>query len=557
MTIASKPLVTGTARPRITLSNVKIWIRLTLSILAMLTVAWSGMIWWQGRSAESAAIEQARDFSLGMHDSTMAGITAMMITDTMHKKNVFLSQISELSSIRDLRVIPGPLALEGVESSKVVKREELKPDADEQKVLDSGKEIVELHTDDQGSYLLAIRPVFNVKKYLGKNCVECHDAPENGLLGIISMKISLDKMQSAIADQRNGAIAVALVISVPLLLFVWFFIHKSVTQPLDKMGSCLQAIASGEGDLTQRLPVNGDDEIGQASRAFNEMMSKFGLLVQQVNSSAQSVAAAACQMSTEAEKGASASAEQSDFSAAAAAAMEEMAVSISAVAQSAEDVRARSQESLRRSEEGGASMVRLSGCVGMVEETVREIAASVGEFVHSTEAISHITAQVKEIAEQTNLLALNAAIEAARAGEAGRGFAVVADEVRKLAEKSAASATEIDAITRTLGQQSESVNRSIGTGLEHIATSQDSVAQVNEILVAASGSVTQVGEGLDVIADATRDQQQAVNGVAGNIERIASVAAETNEAAQQSVGSARRLEGLAADLQALVGKFKT
>ncbi|MBL8491793.1 MAG: methyl-accepting chemotaxis protein, partial [Rhodocyclaceae bacterium] len=191
------------------------------------------------------------------------------------------------------------------------------------------------------------------------------------------------------------------------------------------------------------------------------------------------------------------------------------------------------------------------------ESTVRQIADSVNQFVRSAESITNITREVKDIADQTNLLALNAAIEAARAGEQGRGFAVVADEVRKLAEKSSASASEIDAITRTLADQSEAVQRSIDDGLAHIASSQRSVETVSGVLAAAGSSVTQVGHGLDAIAQATDAQRQVSAQVAGNIEAIAAMARENNSVVEQTATSAQRLENLADNLQNTVGRFRT
>jgi methyl-accepting chemotaxis protein len=433
----------------------------------------------------------------------------------------------------------------------------LKPDEVETQVLKNGQELIEVREDDKGPYLLAIRPIKNVKNYLGKNCVECHDAPEGATIGVVSMKISLSKIVDALALQRLESMLVALFVSLLLLVFIWYFIRKAVTVPIERMVDGLRAIVSGEGDLTRRLEVRGADEIGQASSVFNEMMVKFSDLVRQVSTSAAHVSGAARKLVSSAEDVANSSQSQNDTSTAAASAVEQMAASIASVAQSAEDVRERSRESLRRSEEGNASLSRLTEGVSMVETTVRGIADSVGLFVASTEAITHITGQVKEIADQTNLLALNAAIEAARAGEQGRGFAVVADEVRKLAEKSAASASEIDAITHTLAQQSDAVTRSIDDAMVHIATSRESVSTVEDVLAAASDSVVDVGKGLDSIASATNEQRRAGTEVAAGIEKIAAMAHDNSEAASQTVAAARTLESLAAEQQSAVGRFKT
>jgi methyl-accepting chemotaxis protein len=220
-------------------------------------------------------------------------------------------------------------------------------------------------------------------------------------------------------------------------------------------------------------------------------------------------------------------------------------------------VHEQSRESERRSAEGNQSLSHLIGDVGMVEQTVKQIADAVVQFVTSTEAITNMTREVKDIADQTNLLALNAAIEAARAGEQGRGFAVVADEVRKLAEKSAASASEIDAITRSLSHQSDAVRQAIDQGLEHIASSQNSVETVAEVLAAASNSVTEVGHGLDAISAATEEQHRTFTDVARSIEAIAAMARENSGAVEQTTAAAHALENLANELQSSVGRFKT
>jgi methyl-accepting chemotaxis protein len=318
----------------------------------------------------------------------------------------------------------------------------------------------------------------------------------------------------------------------------------------------LRSIVSGEGDLTRRLKVRGKDEIGQASAVFNEMMIKFSELVRQVSNSATKVANSSRQLVSSAENVSNSSRNQSDTSTSAASVVEQMAASITSVAESAEAVREQSRESLRRSEEGANSLKTLTEKVSMVETTVQGIANSVSQFVASAEAIMHITGQVKEIADQTNLLALNAAIEAARAGEQGRGFAVVADEVRKLAEKSAASANQIDAITRTMGQQSNQVTHAINDAIAHIADSRNSVEAVQGVLAAADLSVIEVGKGLDSIAVATGEQQRASTEVASSIERIASMAQGNSEDANQTVTAARSLEILAEEQQATVGRFK-
>ena len=187
---------------------------------------------------------------------------------------------------------------------------------------------------------------------------------------------------------------------------------------------------------------------------------------------------------------------------------------------------------------------------------VEGAAGGVKALIERTQQIGSIVDVITKIAQQTNLLALNAAIEAARAGEQGRGFAVVADEVRKLAEKSSRSASEIDAITETLAAQSVAVRRAIEEGLGHLNSSQSSVASVADILQAANGSVTEVGHGLDAIAGATDEQRRVSSEVADSIESIAAMARDNNDAVEQTAAAAQSLESLADSLQSTVGRFK-
>ncbi len=207
--------------------------------------------------------------------------------------------------------------------------------------------------------------------------------------------------------------------------------------------------------------------------------------VARVRSSSEQVASAASQLASTATQVSEASQAQSEAASSTASAVEEVTVSINAVAQNAHDVRKLAQSSLEQTERGNADMGELAAEIHKVEGAVEEIATSVEAFVHSAQAITAMTKQVKDIAEQTNLLALNAAIEAARAGEQGRGFAVVADEVRKLAEKSGQSAAQIDEVTQKLGSQSDVVNRAISLGIESLATSRQHLDNVVATLARA------------------------------------------------------------------------
>jgi methyl-accepting chemotaxis protein len=537
------------------IANQKIWVKLTAAIWLMLVVFWTGLIFWESHVNHQTATEQAKDFSLSMHESTLAGLTGMMLTGTINQREIFLDQIKQLSVIRDLSVLRGEAVskLFGPGNAK----DSQPRDEAERHVLATGEEFSAIESDTKGEYLRVIRPAKASKNYLGKDCISCHQVPEGTVLGAVSMKISLDQVNSAVGAQRIKSLLAAVVLSIPMLLFIYLFIRNVVTNPIDKMVAGLRNIARGEGDLTQRLEVHGTDEIGAASSAFNDMMAKMASLVHQVSESAREVTLAAKNLAVSAEQVAASSHRQNDTSLAASGAVDQMVSAITSIAQSTEGVHEQSRESLRRSHEGNVSLSKLIGEIAVVESTVKGIASAVREFVDSTVAITNMTKEVRDIADQTNLLALNAAIEAARAGEQGRGFAVVADEVRKLAEKSAGSASEIDSITRALSNRSDAVQVSIQEGLNHLVSSQESLEAVAEVLGEASGSVSRVGKGLDAIANATEEQKRVSGEVASNIDAIAGMAKENNTVVEQTALAARKLERLAGDLQDIVGRFRT
>ncbi|MFN3984588.1 MAG: methyl-accepting chemotaxis protein [Rhodocyclaceae bacterium] len=536
------------------LSDTPIWVRLTAVIWLMLVIAWGSMIAWETRSNRQNAIEQAKEFASTVNELTMAGLTGMMITGTVAQRDVFLDQIKELALVRDLHVLraEGVTRIYGPGSGPAKT-----PDAAEQQAMRNGEAIMRVESDAQyGEHLRVVIPSLASPNYLGKDCIVCHQVSQGTPLGVVSMRVSLDRANEAVTHLRNQSMAFALFASLPLLAFIYIFIRRVVARPMAHLSDSLGELAQGGGDLTRRLPVESQDEIGRTAATFNKMLGTIADLVRQVGASASAVTASARDLSGNASQVAASSHRQNEQSMAAASAVEGLAENITHIAGSTDDVRARSRESLARSNEGKASLQHLIGEVSHVERAVHNMADLVAAFVKSTESISGMTQQVREIAEQTNLLALNAAIEAARAGEQGRGFAVVADEVRKLAEKSARSAGEIDEITRELTTQSAGVQQSLSQGLNHLDASRHAADVVSGVLDAANGLVVEVGEGLDRIAAATDAQRRSSDTVTLSIDEIARMAKDNNAAIDRTVAAARELEALASVLQDAVARFK-
>jgi methyl-accepting chemotaxis protein len=338
----------------------------------------------------------------------------------------------------------------------------------------------------------------------------------------------------------------------------FFMSYKAVTQlvyqPAHTLIDDMSRLA--QGDFSTPVSHVSQDGIGKIAAQAELIRNDLGKIFIKLNELTTEINKTANDLSANAQQVSTASIKQNESTASTSAAVEEMAVSITSVAENTATVKQISKDSTERSSAGNVSLSALIGELGAVETSVEDISASVAEFVHSTEAITQITRHVKDIAEQTNLLALNAAIEAARAGEQGRGFAVVADEVRKLAEKSAQSASQIDQITIALGEQSLSVSKTVQKGKQSLASSQEMLENVAMVLGDANHSVNQTTQGVENIAQAVNEQKAASNDIAQNIERIAQMTEENMLASKKNSVVADRLQQLSSTLHDMVSRFK-
>jgi len=342
-------------------------------------------------------------------------------------------------------------------------------------------------------------------------------------------------------------------ILISFVSFLWL-INKAILAPARHLVEDFVQISKGNF----RKPIRRDteDEIGRIAATAEQLRVEMATILGEVKNSALRLSETSGRLTGGAGELTNAARMQSDAAASTASGVQQMAVAIASVADNASTVSQLTEQSLEHSGAGNVKLSELIGEIGAVETSVADISRSVNEFIRSTEAITNMTRQVRDIADQTNLLALNAAIEAARAGEQGRGFAVVADEVRKLAEKSADSARQIDEVTSSLGAQSSLVDRSIDEGQKALTRSQEILEDVAMVLAEASQSVSSAHSGVHSITEAVREQKGASQEISRNVERIAQMSEVNDGAARRNDQEAGHLNLVAASLQASVDRFQ-
>lgn len=333
---------------------------------------------------------------------------------------------------------------------------------------------------------------------------------------------------------------------------------RSAQSALDNASEAIQKSMAQlkKGDLSARISDAAQNSLGTLARDINDGLQHASQIVVPVVTAARALPGVVAKLSQQVAALSQYAQRQNEATAIAAATMEEMASSVASAARSAEEVRQLAESSMSAAERGNISMSELIGEITMVETAVQHNANAVREFVHSASAITAMTQQVKTIADQTNLLALNAAIEAARAGEQGRGFAVVADEVRNLAVKSAQSTSEIDKVTVALAKGSSTVEQSIGEGLASLKTIEEFLEKLAEILIEARDAVRRSEQGVTQISGALQEQSNASEDLSRTMESITTNFGRQSTSLHDVQSSLLAVEKLVADMNESLGAIR-
>ncbi|GMT42324.1 MAG: hypothetical protein IEMM0002_0735 [bacterium] len=412
----------------------------------------------------------------------------------------------------------------------------------------------------------------------GEECHVCHGS-NHKTRGIVRVSLSAEKamevageIQNRIDEEaedkqerllhlrrtsgltRNLAIVAAVILIAVNLFVLNMFFRVTVVKPLNAIADTASRIAGG--DLTTRIDTLRKDEIGALSTALFAMQENLKEMIHKINQSSSDVAGSAGELSEAARHIADGSGQQTNQMENTVASVDEMSSSILEVARNSSEALDSTNKAMEAAHGGEKMVEKTIAGIHEISAAMEKSSRVVEELGKNSSQINEIVAVINDIADQTNLLALNAAIEAARAGEAGRGFAVVADEVRKLAERTTTATKEIAAMVTKIQTDTKDTMNSMDMVRNEVDSSVGMADETGKSLENIVNQVNKSTEMVNQIATASKEQAKTVEDISKNMNDVVEVSRDTSNDTQKTSDSAEKLMELAGDLKKLVDQFK-
>ena len=382
--------------------------------------------------------------------------------------------------------------------------------------------------------------------------------PINGPKGrffVVAADEDLAAVREAELDaMRNVLVIGAVVLVLALGIAVW--LGNLIAHPLQRLNELMHSLTTGQGDLTVKLPVESQDETGQIAGHFNTFIGQLHDMFVSVRQDTVRLTAGVARIDEMADRIARDADTQSELASSTAATIEEITVSVNHIAASTHDADAAVR---RTGDDSAASANAVSGVateLTRVAGSVDQLSSVMNELDNRSQQISSIVNVIKDIADQTNLLALNAAIEAARAGEQGRGFAVVADEVRKLAERTTTATKEISVVIGAIQEETQRALADMRQVVGQVNSNAEGARQAGKSIVQIRDGAIRVVDVSSDIANALKEQSTASELIAQQVERIVSMSEANTAATGEATGASAEMKRLATEMHELVDRFQ-
>ncbi len=491
---------------------------------------------------------QAGDLVNSYFDS----MNALMMTGSMSNRAMLRKKLELRDAVNEIRMIRGePVSKVYGEGFK----DEVPVDELDKRGI-KGEQVVEL--DDSGSsrVLQIVKPFRAVSDYNGVNCLTCHQVEEGTVLGAVRLNYSLAERDAQVEHELwIGALINTVIFAFGMGLLTVLLQHI-VVKPLRILQETAELVER-DVDLRPRANLTVADEFGNVGDALDSMLNRFQPTIQELANNMEGLTEHSRSLAEVVEESQKGITEQEMQTKQLTNAIGELATATQEVASSAAQAREMAEAALSSSSSGKEVVCKVAKDTAILAEHIDAASNVVRQLAEDTGKIEHVSAAITSIAEQTNLLALNAAIEAARAGEQGRGFAVVADEVRSLAQRTQDATKEIgDIIERFKSSSTEAVtvmDNSKEEAVQSVEESKLAGAALQEI----TESVSSINDMNAQIATAAEEQSATVEGVNNSIISINKVTHKSVEGAQQTSRSSEALAAVADKLGRMIGQFKT
>ena len=495
------------------------------------------------------AIGQAKGMNAFYFDS----LNTLMLGDAMEEREVLRQKMLELPGVVEVRMNRGDAVRkrygDGLPSAQPV-------DELDRRGL-AGESLVDISEKDGERIVTVVEPYLLTRDTRGTDCLECHRRIEPGTVGgAVRISYSLaeaDAMALASLWQKLGVIALFMFLAMVALTRV---LNRVVIRPVKEVVERVRDIAAGEGDLTQSLDERSGDELGELAHWFNAFVGRLRGMIGDIGGQVGELSGAAAEMTRMTEHTRASVLAQRSGTDQVATAMTEMAATVEVVARNAGDAAHAAARADEQAGKGRAVMEETIAAISRLADEVDAAAGVIQRLEQESSDISVVLDVIRSIAEQTNLLALNAAIEAARAGEQGRGFAVVADEVRTLAERTQHSTQEIQRMIESLQSGAKEAVQVMSRGRQQAGESVEAAGRAGATLDAITTDVDNIAAMSRQIALAAEEHSGVSAEINRNVVAINEAASTTADDSASVAAASQRLSEVAQRLGALVAQFK-